>query len=95
MSLTTNNTRIVSFYKNNKHLNFESVNLSIIDLIENLSLTKNNVDSSSINDIFNKLSNHALMIASTFFRSYYNIFFLLRHITSSNPTSWLRHQLNY
>ena len=57
MSISTNNTKIVSFYKSNKHLNFESVNLAIIDLIENLSLTKNNVDSSSINDIFNKLSN--------------------------------------
>lgn len=64
MSLTTNNTRIVSFYKNNKHLNFESVNVSIIDLIENLSLTKNNIDSSSINDIFNKLSNQEKILNS-------------------------------
>ena len=34
--LTTKNDKILAFYKNNKHLDFEKINLIFIDLIEKL-----------------------------------------------------------
>ena len=73
MSLTTNNTRIVSFYKNNKHLNFESVNLSIIDLIERFEKSAS------------KASEKELLITNCTFSPYEFIKFIL----SSQPPPFI------
>lgn len=61
MSLTINNSKIISFYNKNKHLNFESVNLLLVDFLENLCIDKN-VDDSSINKILNKLITQETML---------------------------------
>jgi hypothetical protein len=61
MSLTTNNSKIISFYNKNKHLNFESVNLLLVDFLENLCIDKN-FDDSSINKILNKLTTQETML---------------------------------
>lgn len=58
MALSTNNRKIVSFYQQNKHLNFETVNLTFIDFIEKMSLHK--LDISSFGDILQKFQNQEL-----------------------------------
>ena len=57
MALSTNNRKIISFYQQNKHLNFETVNLTFIDFIEKMSLHK--LDISSFGDILQKFQNLA------------------------------------
>ena len=58
--LTTKNDKILAFYKNNKHLDFEKINLIFIDLIEKLNkdlthTAENSLSNELLKTIFSKV----------------------------------------
>jgi hypothetical protein len=58
--LVITNSKVIEFYKNNPSLDFEYVNLHIINMLENIiSDTQNKLSSSSITQLFNLFNTHS------------------------------------
>ena len=64
--LTINNPRIISYYENNTHLNFEQVNLSFIDILEKLQTDmQDNAQKTFSGEMLEKIFNNVEKIKDT------------------------------
>jgi len=62
MSLSTSHPKIVEFYETNPTLDFETINLSLVDWFHSLLQNSKNVDSNSVNTLFSKMNTQELLI---------------------------------